>query len=41
MDFDQKEARVEFDAKIATIDQMAAALDQIGFQGSLKSWPEG
>jgi hypothetical protein len=31
---------VSFDAKKATIKAMSAALEKIGFKGSLKSWPK-
>lgn len=40
IDFDNSEARVSFDAKKATIKAMSAALEKIGFKGSLKSWPK-
>lgn len=40
VNFDAKEARVTFDANKATIEQMAAALKEAGYEGSLKSWPE-
>ncbi|MCP4447895.1 MAG: heavy-metal-associated domain-containing protein [Myxococcales bacterium] len=41
VNFDKKEALVEFDAKKATIVQMSAALNKAGYTGSLKSWPKG
>lgn len=41
VNFDAKEAIVEFDANQATIEAMSAALEKAGYQGSLKSWPEG
>lgn len=41
IDFDKKEAYVEFDASKATIDKMDAALKTVGFSGSVKSWPQG
>ncbi len=41
VDYDNKEALVEFDANKATIDAMSAALAKAGYKGSLKSWPEG
>ncbi len=40
IDFDNSEARVKFDANKATIKAMSAALEKIGFKGSLKSWPK-
>ena len=39
IDFDNSEARVNFDANKATLEAMGAALEKIGFKGSLKSWP--
>ena len=40
IDFDKKEARVEFDAKKADIKKMSAALKKVGYTGSFKSWPK-
>lgn len=40
INFDDSEARVKFDAKKATIKAMAAALEKIGYKGSVKSWPK-
>ncbi len=41
INFDKKEALVEFDASQATIDKMDEALKKVGFSGSVKSWPKG
>jgi len=40
VDFDNKEARVKYDPKKATLTQMSAALKKVGYTGSLKSWPK-
>ncbi len=40
VDYDNKEALVEFDANTATIEKMSAALKKAGYKGSLKSWPK-
>ncbi len=40
INFDKKEAFVEFDASKATIDKMDEALKTVGFSGSVKSWPK-
>lgn len=41
VDYDAKEALVEFDSAVATIEQMTAALKKENYEGSLKSWPKG
>ena len=41
VNFDKKEALVDFDAKKATIEKMTAALKKAGYTGSVKSWPKG